>query len=170
MAVPVAAALAAIAATLARDRSINNEGQECDPLGLWREIGVKRWVLAELLVFMAWGGALVYAGAVYIEVYGFDVEMTGVVLGVGAALYLPGNFLARRLTVRHGGLVLVGFTIAAAAAVVAYGSGWSMRPRRSYSLPLRPSLQEVVLSLQEVVLSPGQPWGLSCPKGVVSSP
>lgn len=123
IAVPFASAVLALAAVAARDRSIPDEGQDCDPLGLWRLPGVKPWVMSELLAFTAWGGALVYAGAVFIDVYGVSVGMTGVILGIGAIFYLPGNYLGRHLLDRGTGILLIGFTLAAATAVVLYGIG-----------------------------------------------
>lgn len=126
IAVPFAAAIAALAAMALRDRSIADAGQDCDPLGLWRQPGVKSWATSELLAFTAWGGALVYAGAVFIEEYGVSVGQTGIILGVGAAFYLPGNWLGRRLLERGGGLLLVGFSVAAGAMVVIYSGGQSV--------------------------------------------
>ena len=123
LAVPFASAIVGLLAMTVRDRTIPDEGRDCDPLGLWKLPGVRRWALAELLAFTAWGGALVYAGAVYIERYGLSVETTGLVLGAGAALYLPGNALGRRLIDRSIRSVLVTWSLAAAAMVVIHGVG-----------------------------------------------
>lgn len=123
IAVPFAAALVGLVAMALRDRAIADAGQECDPLGLWRQPGIKNWATSELLAFTAWGGALVYAGAVFIEEYGVSVGSTGIILGIGAALYLPGNWLGRRLLESGSGLLLVGFSGAAGAMVVLYNTG-----------------------------------------------
>lgn len=123
IAVPFAAAIAGLTAVALRDRRIVDAGQECDPLGLWRQPGIKSWATSELLAFTAWGGALVFAGAVFIEEYGVSVGSTGIILGVGAAFYLPGNWLGRRLLEKGSGLLLVGFSVAAGAMVVFYGTG-----------------------------------------------
>lgn len=125
IAVPFAAAVVGLIAVFARDHGISDTGQECDPVGLWKQPGIKRWAISELLAFTAWGGALVYAGAVFIEVYEVSVGLTGVVLGVGAAFYLPGNWLGRRLLDRNGRLLLVGSSLAAAAMIVVYSTGES---------------------------------------------
>jgi DHA1 family inner membrane transport protein len=125
IAVPFFAAVAGLLAMLMRDRKISDAGQDCDPLGLWRQPGVKPWAISELLAFTAWGGALVYAGAVFIEEYGVTVGTTGLVLGVGAAFYLPGNWLGRRTLEKGSGLLLVGFSIAAGSMIILYSTGFS---------------------------------------------
>jgi DHA1 family inner membrane transport protein len=125
IAVPFVAALAALVAMLLRDREISDAGQDCDPLGLWRQRGVKPWAISELLAFTAWGGALVYAGAIFIEEYGVSVGSTGLILGVGAFFYLPGNWLGRRFIGEGSGLLLVGFSVAAGAMVVLYNTGFA---------------------------------------------
>jgi predicted MFS family arabinose efflux permease len=121
--VPFLAAVAGLLAMAARDPGISDGGQECDPLGLWSQPRVKRWLTSELLAFTAWGGALVYAGAVFIEEYGISVGATGIILGVGAVFYLPGNSLGRRLLERGSRLLLVGFSLAAGSMVLVYNTG-----------------------------------------------
>lgn len=123
IAVPFLAAIAGLLAMLMRDRRIPDAGQDCDPLGLWRQPGVKPWAISELLAFTAWGGALVYAGAVFIEEYGVAVGTTGLILGVGAVFYLPGNWLGRRLLDAGSAFLLVGFSLTAGAAIVLYSTG-----------------------------------------------
>lgn len=56
---------------------------------------VARWALGEVLAFSAWSATLVYAGALFAASYGAGPAQVGLVLGVGAAAYLPGNFAAR---------------------------------------------------------------------------
>ncbi len=119
---PLASSLVALAALALRDTSISDEGQRCDPYGLWQEPGVKRWATSELLAFAAWGGALTYSGAVFIQAYDLGVGKVGLILGVGAVFYLPGNFLGRRWLEKGTGLLLVGFSLAAAVAVGVFSS------------------------------------------------
>jgi predicted MFS family arabinose efflux permease len=57
---------------------------------------VARWALGEVLAFSAWSGTLVYAGAMFATSYGAGPAAVGLVLGAGAAAYLPGNLAARR--------------------------------------------------------------------------
>jgi predicted MFS family arabinose efflux permease len=125
LAVPFAAAVAALVVMRFRDQTAAEAGQGCDPAGLWQQEGVKVWAASELLAFTAWGGALVYAGAVFIELYGVTVGNTGVILGVAAAFYLPGNWLGRRFLDTGSGFFLVGFSLAAGIMIVLYSTGMS---------------------------------------------
>ena len=122
VAIPFAASIVALVALQLRDRAIGDDGQECDPIGLWRTSGVKGWATSEFLAFSAWGGALVFVGAVFIEGYAVDVETTGLILGVGAILYLPGNSLSRRMIDVGPVKLMVGFGLCSAVAIVAFVS------------------------------------------------
>lgn len=122
VALPFAATIAALAALWLRDRAIHDEGQKCDPLGLWRTGGVKGWAISEFLAFASWGGALVFVGAVFIEGYGVDVATTGLILGAGAVLYLPGNSLSRRMMGVGPVKLMAGFALCLAVAIVAFVS------------------------------------------------
>lgn len=97
VAVPLASALVALVAVAMRRVSASGGLEECDPVGLIRLPHVKRWMFGELMAFSAWAGTLVFAGAFFIETYDPSVGATGVILGVVAAVYVPGNFLGRRL-------------------------------------------------------------------------
>lgn len=121
VAVPFASGLVALGALALRDRSIADAGQECDPLGLWKEPGVKGWATSELLAYAAWAGTLVYAGALFIESYGASVGTTGLILGLGAVFYLPGNSVGRRLLGNGIGMLLTGFSLAAGIAILVLG-------------------------------------------------
>jgi predicted MFS family arabinose efflux permease len=83
--------------------------------------GVLRWSLGELLAFSAWAGALVYVGALLVESYGLSVAATGVALGFGALVYVPGNLLFRRWVDLHDRRLLVGLALAGAVAVAVLG-------------------------------------------------
>ncbi len=122
VAVPLASSLVALVITRLRDRSVSEAGRECDPLGLWRQPGVKRWAVGELLAFSAWAGTLVFAGAFFREVYGVGVGAAGLLLGAGAAAYVPGNFLGRRWLRGGAPRLLVGAAAAAAVLVVMFGA------------------------------------------------
>lgn len=120
VAVPFLASLGALLAVALRDRSSGDSGQDCDPLGLWRQTGARSWAIGELAAFAAWAGTLVYAGAFFIESYDVSVGMTGLILGLGAVFYLPGNSLGRRLLRRGTGSLSVGFALAAAVGVAIF--------------------------------------------------
>ncbi len=120
--VPVVGCLIALVALRLRDPTISDEGEKCDPAGLWRVPGVKSWAISEFIAFSAWGGALVYAGSVLIEAYGLDVATAGVILGAGAVFYLPGNSLGRRLVGMGTARLMIGFSLPAALAVTVFST------------------------------------------------
>jgi predicted MFS family arabinose efflux permease len=122
VAVPFASAVVALGAMAVRNRVVPDAGQECDPLGLWKQPGVKGWAVAELLAFAAWAGTLIYVGALFIESYATSVGVTGLLLGLGAVFYLPGNSVGRRLLGRRPAILLIGFSLAAGVAVLALGT------------------------------------------------
>jgi predicted MFS family arabinose efflux permease len=118
--VPLAGAVAALA-VLVRRPSTPPARSAAGLRTVLREPGVLRWSAGELLAFSAWAGALVYVGALFIESYGLSVATTGLVLGAGALVYLPGNLLFRRLVDDHLRMLLVGTPLAAAVAVAVLG-------------------------------------------------
>jgi predicted MFS family arabinose efflux permease len=128
--VPLAAAVAALG-TLARRPSTPPASTRADLVAVLRHPGVVRWSSGELLAFSAWAGTLVFMGALFVESYGLSVGATGVVLGAGALVYVPGNLLFRRLLDRHGHVLLVALPLAAAATVAVLGA---VRPSAWFSL------------------------------------
>ncbi len=84
--------------------------------------GVARWTVGELFAFSGWAGALVYMGALLVESYDLSIAATGLALGFGALIYVPGNFLFRRWVDRHGRLLLVALALAAAVTVASLGA------------------------------------------------
>ena len=95
--------------------------------------GVKRWSIGELFAFSGWAGALVYVGALLVESYDLSIAATGLALGFGALVYVPGNFLFRRWVDVHGRTLLVALAISAAVTVALLGA-W--RPSLWVSLVL----------------------------------
>lgn len=79
---------------------------------------LRLWAAAELLVMSAWAGTLVYSGAIFIESYGTSLTATGLILGLVAVAYLPGNYLASRVTARFSPLAQLRLTAPAAAVTV----------------------------------------------------
>jgi len=79
--------------------------------------GVVRWSAGELLAFSGWAGALVYVGALLVDTYGLSIAATGLALGFGALVYVPGNLLFRRWVDAYSRRLLVALAISAAAAV-----------------------------------------------------
>lgn len=87
-----------------------------------RQAGVVRWSTGELLAFSGWAGSLVFMGALFVESYDLSIAATGLILGFGALVYVPGNLLFRRWVDEHERLLLVGLALAAACTVVVLGA------------------------------------------------
>lgn len=133
IAVPFLASLLGIAAVRRRP----SEARAAAPVGSWRRVmrspEVAGWALGELLAFAAWGGTLVFSGALFIESYGASAAGTGVLLAIGAAAYFPGNLLVRRRLPAAARPVLAGFGLALAIGVAALGI---VRPGIGFSAAL----------------------------------
>ncbi|HWQ23483.1 MAG TPA: MFS transporter [Gaiellaceae bacterium] len=117
---PLVLALAAFAALRGQPGS-PPAASRADLGRVLRHPGVLRWSLGELLAYSGWAGALVFVGALFIEAYDLSVASTGLVLGVGALVYLPGNMLFRRLVDAHERTLLAGLALSAAVAVTVLG-------------------------------------------------
>jgi MFS transporter, DHA1 family, inner membrane transport protein len=121
VAVPVAMAIIAGALLLQRHRTPPARAR-AGLRTVLTEPGVTRWSVGELLAFSGWAGALVYMGALLVESYGLSLGATGLALGFGALVYVPGNFLARRWVDSHGRLLLVVLALSAAGTVAVLGA------------------------------------------------
>ena len=122
LAVPFAASLVAFVAVHARCPDVVTESGK----GTWRLLrrnpAVAGWALGELLAFSAWAGTLVFGGALLVESYESSPATAGVLLGLAAVAYLPGNFLGRRLGGERSRVVLVSLPLVAAALVAVFGA------------------------------------------------
>ena len=87
--------------------------------------GIVRWSTGELFAFSGWAGALVYVGALLVDTYDLSVGATGLALGFGALIYVPGNLLFRRWVDAYSRRLLVALAIAAAATVAVL---YALRP------------------------------------------
>ena len=119
--VPLAMAIVAIALLAQRHRTPPAR----DRAGLRSVLtypGVARWSVGELLAFSGWAGALVYVGALLVESYDLSIAATGLALGFGALVYVPGNLLFRRWVDAHGRLMLISLALSAAVTVALLGS------------------------------------------------
>lgn len=84
--------------------------------------GVLRWSVGELFAYSAWAGALVFMGALFVESYGLSIAATGLVLGAGALVYLPGNLVFRRFVDGHDRTLLIALALSAAVVVALLGA------------------------------------------------
>ena len=123
LAVPVAAAALALVATCLRPAEPRaTHAARAGAGSLLREPGITAWAAGELLAYAAWGGTLVYAGALFIESYGLSLGATGLMLGAAAAAYFPGTLLARRFVERDARRILIRAGFIASAGTAAFGA------------------------------------------------
>jgi predicted MFS family arabinose efflux permease len=114
--VPVSMALVAIVLLLGRPATPPADAR-AGLRAVFRYQGVLRWSTGELLAFSGWAGALVYVGALLVDSYDLSIAATGLALGFGALIYVPGNFLFRRWVDAHSRRLLVVLALSAAATV-----------------------------------------------------
>jgi MFS transporter, DHA1 family, inner membrane transport protein len=137
LAVPLAASLVALLAVFGRPSDAATEPGR----GTWRLLktnpNVAGWALGELLAFSAWAGTLVFAGALFVESYDVSPGTAGVLLGLAAVAYLPGNFLARRLIGTWSRPLLVVLPLMAATIAALLGG---FRPALSASAAILAAL------------------------------
>jgi predicted MFS family arabinose efflux permease len=128
--VPLGAAACAVPALARRSRT-PPASRRASLHAVLAHPGVLRWSSGELLAFSAWAGALVFVGALFVESYGLSVAATGLVLGIGALVYVPGNLLFRQYVDEHARTLLVGLALAASVTVAVLGA---VRPSAWFSL------------------------------------
>jgi predicted MFS family arabinose efflux permease len=118
--VPVAAAAAAGIA-LRRAPVARSQQSGAGLRDVLADATLRGWALSEVLAYAAWSGVLVYSGALFVESYGTSAAAVGLALGVGAAAYIPGTFLAQRAPAGHGRLLLAATGGLLAAGVLVFG-------------------------------------------------
>ncbi|HEY1335695.1 MAG TPA: MFS transporter, partial [Myxococcaceae bacterium] len=121
VAVPFAGTVLAMIATWTRPRDPPVATAQPRVLGLLKEPLLAGWAGGELLAYAAWSGTLLYSGTLFVDSYGMSVERVGVLLGVGAAAYFPGNFLFRRWVDASSRQLLAFLGLALAAGVAILG-------------------------------------------------
>ena len=121
LAAPLAFSLVALA-ILARRASTPPASARADFRAVLAQPGVIRWSSGELCAYSAWAGTLVFIGALFVESYGLSSGQTGLVLGAGALVLIPGNLLFRRWVDDHGRALLVALALGAAVTVAVLGA------------------------------------------------
>jgi predicted MFS family arabinose efflux permease len=120
-AVPVSMAVVALGLLLLRPAT-PPAGSRAGLRTVLAQPGVTRWTVGELFAFSGWAGALVYMGALLVESYDLSIAATGLALGFGALVYVPGNLLFRRWVDEHTRALLIGLALAAAVTVGLLGA------------------------------------------------
>jgi predicted MFS family arabinose efflux permease len=119
-AVPMAAAVFA-AAALRRAPVRPSSRSESGLRTVLADRALRGWAIGEVLAYAAWSGVLVYVGALFVESYGTSLVAVGVALGVGAAAYIPGTFVAQRIIALRKRPVLAATGMLLAPCVLAFG-------------------------------------------------
>jgi len=122
LAVPFLAGVVALVAVAARPADSKREPRVRVWAMLRRDRRVAGWALGELLAWSAWAGALIYAGALFVESYGVSTGVAGLLLGAAAVAYLPGNLLAKRHVERSARAIAAAAPPLAAALVAVLGA------------------------------------------------
>ena len=84
--------------------------------------GVARWSVGSSSRSPVGPEHPVYMGALLVESYDLSIAATGLALGFGALVYVPGNLLFRRWVDSHTRLLLVVLALSAAATVAVVGA------------------------------------------------
>jgi predicted MFS family arabinose efflux permease len=111
-----------------------SDGHREAPGGTWsllltnRRVGA--WAVGELFAWAAWAGTLVYAGALFVESYGCSTATAGLLLGLAAVAYLPGNLIARRHLDSWTNLMVTGLPPVLGVVAVVFGAN---RPSLAFS-------------------------------------
>ena len=114
--VPLASSLAGAAALAALPRRARSA-----PAG--RSLrSLPAWAIPELFSYAAWGGVLVFAGALLVESYSVSPATVGLLLGAVALAALPGNLLARRWLGSHTPELLATTGVVAALLTFLFGA------------------------------------------------
>jgi DHA1 family inner membrane transport protein len=119
---PFAASLLALGAVRRRRPATPASALSVTWRHVWRDPAVAGWAIGELFAFAAWGGTLVFSGALFLESYETTPGTVGLLLAAGAAAYFPGNFLARRWVARAARPLLVGLALLLAGGVATFGA------------------------------------------------
>lgn len=120
-AVPLVAALLVLLA-IARAGLPRASGVEPGFASLMARASVRRWAGRELLAYTGWNGALIYSGALFIEVHGLSAVAVGLLLSGAASAYFPGALIARRFAEVHAERLLLWLALLAAPAALVLGA------------------------------------------------
>jgi predicted MFS family arabinose efflux permease len=133
LALPLPAALLALAAFAARPAGEHDHRPGASLTRLLRQPAALGWATGELLANAAWTGTLVFSGALLVEGHGASPKAAGVLLAVIAVAYLVGNQRAHRVAPTRTRRALVRGDIAAAAGIALL---WAFTPNLAVTFVL----------------------------------
>lgn len=86
-AVPAAIALCVLASARAAPGGSATGVPGLSLRGVLADRSARRWIVAEMIAFFAWGTHLTFTGAFFIERYGVGESVAGILLALGAAVF-----------------------------------------------------------------------------------
>jgi predicted MFS family arabinose efflux permease len=86
-AVPAAIALSALAGVRAVPDGHATSTAGAGLRGVLADPSARRWILAEMISFYAWGTYLTFIGAYFVQTYAVGESATGIILALGAAAF-----------------------------------------------------------------------------------
>ena len=121
LALPLVAAVAAGALVASRAKQPPARSHPARVRDVLADCALARWLAAELFANAAWAGTLVYAGALFVQSYGTNTRVTGLLLAVAAGAYVVGNLSCRSLVREEPRRVLVLLALLLAVADTLFG-------------------------------------------------
>jgi predicted MFS family arabinose efflux permease len=91
--------------------------------GVLADPSARRWILAEMISFYAWGTYLTFIGAYFVQAYALGESATGIVLAVGAAAFFVASVRGTPLLARLPRPRVVASTVLVMGALIALQFG-----------------------------------------------
>ena len=122
-AMPAAIALSALAGVRAAPDGHATATAEAGLRGVLADPSARRWILAEMFSFFAWGTYLTFIGAYFVQVYAVSESATGIVLALGAAAFFVASVRAAPLFARLPRPQMVAVSVLVMGALIALQFG-----------------------------------------------
>jgi len=91
--------------------------------GVLADPSARRWILAEVISFYAWGTYLTFIGAYFVEAYAVGESATGIVLALGAAAFFVASVRSAPLVASLPRPLVVAVTVLIMAVLIALQFG-----------------------------------------------
>jgi predicted MFS family arabinose efflux permease len=117
-AVPALIALAVLAGVRAAPEGHATATAGAGLRGVLADPSARRWILAEMISFYAWGTYLTFIGAYFVQAYAFGESATGMVLALGAAAFFVASVRGAPLANRLPRPRVVAVTVLVMAALI----------------------------------------------------
>jgi predicted MFS family arabinose efflux permease len=86
--------------------------------GVLADPSARRWILAEMISFFAWGTYLTFVGAYFVQVYNIGESVTGIVLALGAGAFFATSVRGARFLARLPRPRVVAVTVLVMGALI----------------------------------------------------